>query len=40
MAIEQLPARLPFSVSVWIPNEVEGQILGGTLLAEHGIQAE
>jgi hypothetical protein len=30
MAIERIPARLPFSVSVWIPNEREGQILGGT----------
>lgn len=40
MAIEQLPARLPFAVSVWIPNEREGQILGGTQThvdATHGV---
>jgi hypothetical protein len=30
MAIERIPARLPFAVTVWIPDEREGQILGGT----------
>jgi Uma2 family endonuclease len=30
MAIQHLPPVYPSAVTVWIPNEMEGQILGGT----------